>query len=75
MLERYDPEHSWRILSLRRRVERSSLVERFGSIREVGELGSKADMLTKFYRIPMSFDCSCWRGRDQSLLCLPASHS
>ncbi len=41
MLERYDPEHSWHILILHRRVELSSLVEKFGNIREVEELGSK----------------------------------
>jgi hypothetical protein len=40
MPERYDPERSWRILIHRRRAERSSLVGRFESIREVGELGS-----------------------------------
>jgi hypothetical protein len=40
MLERYDPERSWHILILHRRVERSSLVGRSGSIHEGEELGS-----------------------------------
>jgi hypothetical protein len=40
MLERYDPEHSLHIVIHRRLVGRSSWGGRFGSIREVGELGS-----------------------------------
>jgi hypothetical protein len=40
MLEQCDPERSWHILIRHRHAERSSLVGRFGSIREVGELES-----------------------------------
>jgi hypothetical protein len=38
----YDPERSWHILNHRMRVEQSSLVGKFGSIRGVGELESIA---------------------------------
>jgi hypothetical protein len=40
MREQYGLGRSWRILSRHRHVGRSSLVEKFASIREVGELGS-----------------------------------
>ena len=40
MLAQYGPEHSWHILTHHRRVEQSSSVEKFGSIHEVGVLGS-----------------------------------
>ena len=42
MLEQCDPGRSWHILNHHKRVERSSLVGRSGSIREVEEPGSVA---------------------------------
>jgi hypothetical protein len=50
MRGQYDLERSWHILNLRMRVERSSLVGRFGSIREVGAPGSADENVRILYK-------------------------